>query len=320
MAYVRALGDLAKAIEQESGGRIRVETRTKGAGGSEADALKDQIRGRLEGGYTSATTLSRSLLAFRLLTIPMLFSQPEHVLRFIGSNLEATLRATAERKGLQVLGYGSYGFYGILGFGGSRTLPGKVVRLPRDPWLVKIHKQLLLKPVHVPAADLPRALDSGWLDGIVATPELLQRTLFLPRATFFLETRHLHGWMVFTVNQAWFHRLPKGLRRVVANTVQRVTQGALQAAFLREGDILAAWSRSEQPQRVLPLPRLMVDRLRGLVNQAARRVEKILRQRGAVSRLWYRNRPSADAKPPQQSQGRRDSAVPSRRARGSGSE
>lgn len=332
--YIQALEKLAVAIDSESEGRIKVELLLAGAAGSEAEALKKLIRNRLEGGFTSANTLAHSLPAFRLLTIPLLFTAPSHVKRFIGSQQDMLLRETANEKNLKVLGYGSYGFYGLLSFakaakteasyidpgtkpedGSSEAISemvadmrspnygtfapqpkpsfaGLAVRVPKDKWMEHIHEPLGIKQLLVPIADLPDAIESGWVEGVVSTPESFDNTSYPQTATYYFDIRQQHGWSVFTVNKKWFSQLPHDLKLVVSEAVASLSQEMLDIAFHREQITKAAWSRAGWPQIIVPAPEELEAAFRPLVFKIAREVGKIVQSPRQIQELWENNRSS----------------------------
>ncbi len=302
MAHVRILQSIARSIERDSDGLFKVDRLTNGQGGSEADLLKNQIRGRVEGGFTSAATLARSLPAFRLLTIPRLFNDERQVRRFIGSSLDDSLRATAANKGLKVLGYGSYGFYGILSFrqatdtdpGAMFNLNDLAVRAPTDDWLDRVYDILPLRTRRVPTGDLATALESGWVEGIAATAESLAPTPYPDRASVYFSARLLHGWTVFTVNRAWFVSLSPQLQGMIATTVEEAGKRSIEIAFATERKLLTRWSQRGQPRVVTLPPEDLAAHLRPLARKGARQAERAIGRPGDVHWLWENNQqPSA---------------------------
>jgi TRAP-type C4-dicarboxylate transport system substrate-binding protein len=314
--YIRALKKWAPSLEEASEGRIKVELLLGGAMGSEAEALKKQIRRKIEGGLTSATTLAYSLESFRLLTLPLLFTAPSHIQSFIDSPLDQAIRETAAKKRLKVLGYGSYGFYGLLvfeeneatteeppaeplppvaeGFEQETPLPpsltGLSVRAPVDRWMWHVHKALSVKQVTVPVADLPEAIESGWVEGIVSTPETLINTSYPYDASHYFDIRQQHGWMVFTVNKNWFEKLPADLQPLVEESVVILSQQMQEAAFYQDITIRDEWAAEEDLIVVPSIDAELEAAFRPLVFRTARRLERKLGIPSAIQDLWEQNR------------------------------
>jgi TRAP-type transport system periplasmic protein len=318
--YIQALETMATTIDEASDGRIKVELLIGGEGGSEVEALKKQIHNKVEAGLTSATTMAYSLPAFRLLTIPLLFTAPSHVENFINSPLDMAIRETANKKHLKVLGYGSYGFYGLLAFepvdedddgettsvdeiaklvsreqvfGDQeplRSYVGLSVRAPVDRWMWKIHKALSIKQVIVPVADLPQAIESGWVEGVISTPETLAKTPYPKTASHYFDIRQQHGWSVFTVNNRWFNKLPEDLQQIVESAVQAASSEMRKNAFYQSYTTRSAWSDDDWPQIVQPEAAELEASFRPLVFKTARKLERKLGMSRAVSRLWEKNR------------------------------
>lgn len=273
----RALQELAREIRNASGDKIRPRLFPSAAAGSEAEALKHQLGGNLEAGFTSATVLATTFPAFRLLTLPMLFTTPEEVKNFPETPLGQALTRLGTQDKLVVLGYLSYGYYGILGFRtGTQSLDRMRVRLPFDDWLLRVHRALLLRPVHVPADSLEQAFASGWVQGVVSTPELLSTTPLPTAANQFFKTRHLHGWMVLTANRAWFEGLSAPLREAVSTAAAKVTRASLTQALAREETLLAQWSSLRQPAVVEVAAAPLAQAVAPLALRQARELDPLL--------------------------------------------
>jgi TRAP-type C4-dicarboxylate transport system substrate-binding protein len=337
--YIQALETMAVAIDKQSEGRIKVELLLKGEAGSEAEALKKQIRRKIEGGLTSAITMAYSLPLYRTLTIPMLFTAPSHVQNFIDSPLDRALRKTAGSKKMRVLGYGSYGFYGLLAFETKdreenddveakkieekpveselidnepfdidaitqlmtgelnedaaqppRSFTGLSVRTPVDRWMGHVHKALSVKQVTVPAADIQEALESGWIEGVVSTPETLANTSYPLTASHYFDIRQQHGWSVFTVNQYWFNKLPTDLQQIVEEAAVVATQDMLSTAFYKSFTTRSAWVEAVAPKIIQPESADLEAAFRPLAFRTARRLEKKLGMPRVIRRLWEENR------------------------------
>ncbi|MBF0623304.1 MAG: TRAP transporter substrate-binding protein DctP [Magnetococcales bacterium] len=292
IGFVKGLGSMATGIQKGSGGRLKVELLTGGATGTEADLLKDIIQGRLQGGFVSATIMAHSLPAFRMLLLPRLFNDYAQVAKFTGSALDHSLRQTASRKQLQVLGYASYGFYGLLDFSRAspRILTDLMVRVPKDAWLERAYQAMGFTAHYVPADDLSTALGSQWVTGVAATPEMLANTSLPKQAPRFHATRHLHGWTVLVVNLPWLEGLPDDLRKVVTDAGVGVTRSALGQAQTREEQILAQWSQTGSPV-VIPPPTPSDEppdpALRALIQEETPAIEQALQQQqGLLIQLW----------------------------------
>ncbi|MBF0213715.1 MAG: TRAP transporter substrate-binding protein DctP [Magnetococcales bacterium] len=309
VTYVQALTRLARAIEEGSNKQIRPELLANGKKGSEESALQEQFQGNLEGGFYSALTLARQLPAFRTLTTPLLFNRPEQVRAFVGSPLDATLRELAKSKNLLILGYSSYGFYGVLNFrpAGSGKTPSfqeLTARVPDDPWMIELHQALGLRPSALPSADLSEAISAGWIQGVVATPELLNRASFAnTNAAAFHLTRHLHGWMVFAIHLNWFNGLTPEQQELITKAAASVLPQNLDLALAQEQKILNKWSSENHFSIQTPSGNELVTKpLKALTQKHAQEMESLLNAPGAVIQLWNQNQQAA-------SQNRREPAA-----------
>ncbi|MBF0347836.1 MAG: TRAP transporter substrate-binding protein DctP [Magnetococcales bacterium] len=301
MTYVGLLEQLKQNIQNRSHGEIQVELLTGGAGGGEFEALRDQIRGHVEGGWISAMTLAQSLKAFRALTLPLVFNDNDQLRQFIGSPLDKTIRATSVAKNLLILGYGSFGYYGIMLFepgsppnGQSHDdalamMKDRTVRVPEEEWLESVQAVLPGKLVRVPGVDLKKAVDSGWVKGLLTTPELIANKEWMLQASHFLNLRHLHAWTVFSVNRTWLASLPGHLQDVVQAEVQAMCDQALQMGLARHDALVAKWYETRHPQVVQASWDEMAASMNPLVLETASQLDGMLGSSGRVKALWEAN-------------------------------
>ncbi|MBF0145260.1 MAG: TRAP transporter substrate-binding protein DctP [Magnetococcales bacterium] len=301
MVYVRLLHQLKQNIENGTQGRIRVELLTNGAGGSEIDALKNQIRGNVEGGWISVLTLAQAFKAFRVMTLPMVFNDAEQLNHFVGSKLDTAIRATTKTKNIKVLGYGSYGFYGILLFENmkkQKTRPGndaldwmnhQTIRVPEDDWIGTVQATLPGKKVQVPSVDLMKAMDSGWITGLLITPELVANKELMQKAAYFLNLRHLHAWSAFSVNQTWLESLPREYQKVVQHEVRAMCQQALDGGLAHHDALVAHWYETRHPRVVQTSWDRMAILVQPLVEKTIQQMERLLGPSSRVSILWENN-------------------------------
>ncbi|MBF0340520.1 MAG: TRAP transporter substrate-binding protein DctP [Magnetococcales bacterium] len=329
VTYVQALTRLTKTVEESSGKRIRPELLANGKKGPEETALQELLQGNLEGGFFSVLTLSRSLPAFRVLATPMLFNRPEQVRAFVGSPLDQGLREMAKTKRLLVLGYGSYGFYGIMNFrpaknttGTTPSLKQLATRVPNDPWMLEVHQAMGLRPATLPASDLADAIAGGWIQGLSATPEMLNRTSFAnANAGAFHQTRHLHGWMVLVLHGEWFNKLPADLQEVITKAAATVLPQTLEQALAQEQKILNKWTSDQHFTILTPsLAEITTSEVKSLALKHAREMEGLFNQPGLVVQSWEQNQIAAaapGAPPPGKTETKKTPAPPAGQPRAS---
>ncbi|MEO5329305.1 MAG: TRAP transporter substrate-binding protein DctP [Magnetococcus sp. THC-1_WYH] len=304
MVYVRLLDRLKQNIESGTQGQVQVELLTNGLGGGEFEALKDQIRGRVEGGWISVLTLAQSLKAFRALTLPLVFNDTDQVVQFVDSPLDKAIRATATAKNLNILGYGSFGYYGIMLFEPQSAsakkfqddallwMKNRAIRVPEEGWLESVQEKLPGKVVRVPGIDLKKAVDSGWVNGLLTTPELMANKEWMRKASHFLNLRHLHAWSVFSVNRSWLESLPVQQRKVVQHEIRVMCDLALKGGLAHHETLVEQWYTTQHPQVVQASWDRMARFLNPLVLQTAQELDSMLGIYGGVGRvrgLWEAN-------------------------------
>ncbi|MBF0414925.1 MAG: TRAP transporter substrate-binding protein DctP [Magnetococcales bacterium] len=301
MAYVRQLRQLQKNIEERTHGQIAVELLINGVGGSEADALKNQTNGTVEGGWISGLAMAQTFRAFRALMLPLVFNDIEQINSFIDSPLDQTVRSTTLSKNLLVLGYGSYGFYGIMFFdtrvptnghndgNALEIMRDRTVLVPGDQWVEAVQGSLPGKVKRTPGLGLKQVIDAGGGEGLLVTPEMVSNTVWTGKASHFLNLRHLHGWSVFSVNRVWFETLSAKHQQIVKQEVRAMCQRALSSGLTFHDTLVQKWYSRRQPMVVQASWDRMAAMEEGLVKRTSLELEGFLASKGRIRLLWEAN-------------------------------
>lgn len=301
MVYVRQLKQLQQNIEDKTQGQITVELLTNGVGGSEADALKNMTSGTVEGGWVSGLAMAQTFRAFRALTLPLIFNDIDQIKGFVDSPLDQTVRSTTVSKNLLVMGYGSYGFYGIMFFDARASLKGadeenaleimrgRTVMVPGDRWVEAVQGSLPGKVIRTPGRGLKQTIDAGGGEGLLVTPEMVTNTAWTGRSSHFLNLRHLHGWSVFSVNRVWFETLSPKLQQIVKQEVRAMCQRALSNGLAFHDTVVQEWYTKRQPLVVQASWDRMATMVAGLVKKTSTELEGFLANKGRVRVLWEAN-------------------------------
>ncbi|MBF0423964.1 MAG: TRAP transporter substrate-binding protein DctP [Magnetococcales bacterium] len=298
MAYVGLLNQLKQNIESRTQGQLVVELLTSGKGASDREIMTNQMRGTLEGGWISGLTMAQRIPSFQILNLPLVFNDANQLNRFINSSLDKAIRKMAVEQNLMIMGYGSYGFYGIMIFDEAETnssrqksvdaleyMGNRMIRVPGDAWVAKMQETLPGKVVRGNhSVDKKAVLNQA--SGLLTTPELIASSEWLGRVTHFLNLRHIHGWTVFSINRAWFETLPPHQRMVVGQEAEVICQKALQAGVLRHDNLVQQWYIRRHPLVLQASWDRMAQLMGTLIEKTSTQLEGLLALKGLVRALW----------------------------------
>jgi tripartite ATP-independent transporter DctP family solute receptor len=212
-----------QALEQYSGGQIKVELFPNGQLGDNASSLQQVRRGTI-GVAVSPTGVLASLYYPQLgvVELPFLYDSRAHMRRVLSSDnpvIAKLVDGVAEKSGIRILSFGPYGFRDI-------TTAKNPVREPADMKGLKIrtmevvpHQEMMkamgANPVPIPFLELYTSLQTGVVDGQENPPvNILQQKYYQVQKHVSL-TNHLMTVVAIVVNDAWYKKLDPALKDAI---------------------------------------------------------------------------------------------------------
>lgn len=171
-AWAREMKALSRAIEEQSGGRIRLKWIFGGIAGDEMTALARVKAGQLDGeaGATFCTKIAPSLSVTR---VPGLFRRGSEGITIL-SRLRPTIEAEARANGFVALAEGGFGIDVLFTRKPVRTLDElratRVFVWSLDTIWNPMLKEMGGRPVPIDVSDAARAYDDARIDGFIAVP------------------------------------------------------------------------------------------------------------------------------------------------------
>jgi TRAP-type C4-dicarboxylate transport system substrate-binding protein len=171
-AWARELKALARAIETDTGGRVRMKWYLGGIAGDEMESLERVKRGQLDGigGAIFCQKLSPSLRAVRVAGLFDAFDDGLHVIQ----RLKPTTDGEFAQSGFVNLGGGGFGIDVVFSRKPIETLDElKATKLfvwNLDPVAHKMLAAMGGKPVALSLEEAARAYDDGRVDGFLVAP------------------------------------------------------------------------------------------------------------------------------------------------------
>lgn len=171
--WMREMRAGAKAVEQQTAGRVKFKFYPGGVMGND-DAVMRKIRaGQLQGGAFASTGLTNIYKDAALYSYPLQFKDLAEV-DYVRSKMDAGLAAGLEAGGMVPLGFSEGGFTFLMGqdaIDSVDDLEGKKVWVPEDdPINENAIKNAGVTPVPLPFPDVYTGLQTGLIDTVAAVP------------------------------------------------------------------------------------------------------------------------------------------------------
>ncbi|GGP22069.1 TRAP transporter substrate-binding protein DctP [Silvimonas iriomotensis] len=167
-ASSRALQSFADSVRDASNGRIAITAYNNSELGDQPQAIQKLARGDIEFGVFNLGPLSGVVPQARLLTLPFVFPDSDHMFRKLDEGLGARIGASLFDKGFKVLAWydgGSRSFYcmnHVVRY--PSDFAGLRVRVQDSPVYNDMVRQLGATPVVVPFNDISKAFQDGRID------------------------------------------------------------------------------------------------------------------------------------------------------------
>ena len=230
----------AEKVAEYSGGSLAVQVLPAGQMGGQREIIESVQLGTLEMGYGESGLYANYVPAFGILTLPYLYTGPEHWASVvdgpIGDGLVDQLRDSA---GLRVLNWIRAGYRDTYVKGRAINTPGDFaglkIRVPESPVFIETFSALGAQPTPVPAPEIYTAMQTGVVDAMEGTPEVAVTFKIFEVATNLSKTRHILFDGSFVIGESVFQSLTAEEQEAVARAAAEVAEMQRAETAEREG-------------------------------------------------------------------------------------
>lgn len=233
--------DFKKAVEEKSGGKIKVELFHQGQlYASEEAGFQAVINGLIQMAIPSTGYVSAVVPQFQVVDLPMMFSSQEALYKFQDGDVGKELLAMLEPKGVKGLGYISnipLDLFSKEPIVKIADLKGKKIRA-HTRILESSIKALGGSAITMPASELYLALEQGIVDGALTT------VTYAAPNKYYEITKHLTKVRISAIaypvvmNLQFWNSLPDDLKKVVQEAVAEATKQNRQKLESQEANAL----------------------------------------------------------------------------------
>jgi tripartite ATP-independent transporter DctP family solute receptor len=247
--YYHGMVAFKKAIEEKTGGRIKVDIFTDGALGTTRDVIDGVRLGTIQ--MSSAANANTQSLApeHGIFDLPYLFTSRAAWRKVAYGPLGEQIGATIQPQGLKFLGWVNGGGRGIMSkkpITSPADLVGLKVRVLPDPLMLDIIKSMGGQPVAIDPGAIYTGLQQGVVNAVDCNVEIAASYSLAEVAKYYTETQDMMPPGEVLANLAWWNGLNKDTQTLIATLITTVYRPASDAFF---ADIDPTASVAEQTKQ-----------------------------------------------------------------------
>lgn len=220
----RALQFFVDDVNEASGGRIRATANF----GSELGTQREQVEMAQTGSLEMVVASPPSAMAayvpqLQALNIPYILRDEEHFVRVLNGLEDEISRLMAPHNFVAVGGQ-NMGFRHMLvrrrPIYEPADLRGLQMRGP-NPVYIEMFELLGASGVTTDWTDVYTSLQTGVIDGMEASPDMIDSMRFQEQAQYLSKTFHIAASVFYFFNREWFESLPTDLQDIVMESARR---------------------------------------------------------------------------------------------------
>lgn len=223
-----AFYEVAKALEQKSKGRIKMEVVIGNAlAKGEAAHLEGAQIGSIDVvGIGSAPIGGMFEPLYQALDTPFFWTSREQIWKVMDGPLGMELLKRMEAKGVKGFCFaGGWGFRNMMSNKRPIFTPddmkGQTIRVQESPTYIALMKALGANPVPMPYVEIYLAMKQGTIDGMELPSFTLTADKFHEVTKFYSLTRHSYPPIAYFMNMKRYQSLPPDLQKVVDESMRQ---------------------------------------------------------------------------------------------------
>jgi tripartite ATP-independent transporter DctP family solute receptor len=212
---------MAELADKASGGRLKITVFTDGKLGNEREVTEALRTGGAELVATLGTGLAQYVPEVGVLELPFTSRNDACAVQSF-LDVMPEVEKLSVPKGFRPLTAWGIGERGLLTRRPVRSLDdlrGMKMRGPAPLYLGTL-RALGANPVQMPWSEIYVGLDTGSIDGMEASPQMIYPSRFQEAAKFFTVTRHINPGYYLLVSERFWQRLPADLQPILRESAE----------------------------------------------------------------------------------------------------
>lgn len=226
-SYTKGLNEFAKAVEEETDGRLTFEIYGGGQLGGERDVVEQVQLGTLDMTVATAGPVGNFVEKFSVLEMPFLFRDVDHVYKTLDGEIGQELMGMLDEAGFKTLGLWENGFRHLTNNQKPILSPedtkGMKMRTVENELYVKTYKSIGADPTPIAFSEVYTSLQQGVVDGMDQSYGVVHSTKMFEVQNHLSEVGIYYAAAPLLINQAKFDSLPEDLQQVLVEKGKEFT-------------------------------------------------------------------------------------------------
>jgi C4-dicarboxylate-binding protein DctP len=218
----KGLDKFAELVATKSAGRIKTTTNYSGELGTQREQVEMVHDGSLEVVTTLASGTARYVPQLALFEFPYIYKDEAHLVRVLNA-LEPEVSRLLAPHNFVAIGGQNMGFRHMLDkkrpIVSVADMKGLKMRGP-NPVYVGMFNALGANGTTTDWSEIYGAIQSGVIDGMEASPDMIFSMKFHEVAPYLSKTNHIAACVYYMINKTWLESLPADLRKIVLDSAR----------------------------------------------------------------------------------------------------
>lgn len=241
--YPTVQGDLAfaKAVDEKSKGRIKIEVKASGQLGDEKAVIEQVQLGAIEFARVNASPLAEFNKPLGVFSLPYVFDNEDHLWRFLDSADGKALLTGMEKGKLRGLAYyssGSRNFYSTKPLTDINSLKGLKIRVQQSSINMDMISALGASATPMPYGQVFSSLQTGVIDGAENNFPSYDSSNHYQAAKYYIMDKHQVTPEILMISKVAWDKLSKEDQKIIE-------EAAAESAKVQ----VAAWKEYEKKSR-----------------------------------------------------------------------
>ena len=234
----KGLDKFAELVNAKAGGRIKTTVNYSGELGNQREQVEMVHDGSLEVVTTLASGTARYVPQLALFEFPYIYKDEAHLVRVLDA-LEPEVSRLLAPFNFVAIGGQNMGFRHMLNkkrpIVSVADMKGLKMRGP-NPVYVGMFNALGANGTTTDWSEIYGAIQTGVIDGMEASPDMIYSMKFHEVAPFLSKTNHIAACVYYMINKNWLESLPDDLRKIVLDAAREAAtfQNALDVKVQSE--------------------------------------------------------------------------------------
>lgn len=230
-------------VEEGTDGRVKIEIYPQGQLGNDRDLIEAMQFGTVDMAVNITAVYSNFEPLFGTLDLPYLFSDWDHMLSFVESDVADELLAKLEDDGIVGLALKANGFRNVTNnvrpIHTPEDLKGIKMRVLESPVFVKTFEDLGAVVSAMSWGEVYTALQQGAIDGQETPPEVIYTEKVTEVQDYMSKTEHITSFSALSISKVTWDKLSAEDQKVVKDAAVQAAKELTAQAREKEADFIA---------------------------------------------------------------------------------